>query len=164
MTDQASVSIRPATQADVGAIASILRGLDWFIHFEQESVDETKARISQHLALCQADDSHTVLVAEHTDENEESAVLGYVAAHWLPYLMLTGPEGYVSELFLHEAARGKGIGRRLLEEIKNQARVRGCSRLALVNMRQRPSYQRGFYRKLGWKEREQAAHFILPID
>ena len=160
MATQADITIRLAVPGDVSAIASILRSLGWFARFEHASVDETQAQIARHLALCQTDDSHVILVAEDT----EQSVLGYVAVHWLPYLMLTGPEGYVSELFRHEAVRGRGIGRRLLDAVKDLARDWGCSRLALINMRQRPSYKRSFYRKQGWQESEQAAHFVLPLD
>lgn len=89
--------------------------------------------------------------------------MGYTAVHWLPYLILSGPEGYVSELFVAEAARGMGVGKALLTAVKRTAAARGCSRLQLLNMRNRESYQRRFYEKDGWQEREQAANFVYPI-
>ncbi|MCL6477309.1 MAG: GNAT family N-acetyltransferase [Peptococcaceae bacterium] len=82
-------------------------------------------------------------------ENETGEVIGYTAVHWLPYLILAGPEGYVSELFIRRSVRGNGVGRMLLEEVKKQAVLRGCSRLLLLNGRNRESYVRGFYKKLG---------------
>ena len=91
------------------------------------------------------------------------AVLGYVAVHWVPYLIHTGPEGYISELFIRESARGQGIGARLLETVEAEAIRRGCTRLMLLNMRQRESYQREFYSKHGWEERPQAANFMKKI-
>lgn len=159
MSKDAEVSIHTATVADVKAIAVILRELGWFAHLSGESPAATEARIAQHLELCDADESHTVLVAE----NQNGEVIGYVAVHWLPYLILAGPEGYVSELFVNESERGKGVGRNLLEAVKEQAMERGCTRLMLVNGRNRPSYERGFYRKLGWEERPEVANFVLPL-
>ena len=47
--------------------------------------------------------------------------------------------------------------------IRQDAQKRGCSRLSLVNMRQRESYQRGFYKSRGWQERPEAANFILIL-
>jgi ribosomal protein S18 acetylase RimI-like enzyme len=152
-------SIRPATSADVPAIAAILRGLGWFFHLNAESTAETETRITRHFTKCLSDDSHSVLVAE----GAEGAVSGYVAVHWLPYLMLPGPEGYISELFVAESARGAGLGTKLLEAVKDMAIGRGCSRLMLVNRKTRESYQRGFYRKLGWEEREEFANFVLHL-
>ena len=109
--------------------------------------------------MCLADDSHSVLVAE----GAKGVVLGYVAIHWLPYLMLPGPEGYVSELFVAESARGAGLGSKLLEAMKDMAIGRGCSRLMLVNRKTRESYKRGFYRKLSWEERQEFANFVLSL-
>jgi len=125
----------------------------------EESPAETERRLAGHLRLCLSDESHTVLVTE----SPEGAILGYVAVHWLPYLMLAGPEGYVSELFVSESARGAGLGTKLLEAVKDMAISRGCSRLMLVNRKTRESYQRGFYRKLGWEEREEFANFVLNL-
>ena len=153
-------NIRPATSADVPAIAAILRGLGWFAHVNDESPARTETRIAEHLRMCLADDSHSVLVAE----GAKGAVLGgYVAVHWLPYLMLPGSEGYISELFVVESARGAGLGTKLLEAVKDMAVDRGCSRLMLVNRKTRESYKRGFYRKLGWEERQEFANFVLSL-
>lgn len=41
---------------------------------------------------------------------------------------------------------------------------RGCSRIWLVNNRDRDSYLRGFYARQGWQEQPQAARFVLPCD
>ena len=153
-------NIRPATSADVPAMAAILRGLGWFAHVNDESPARTETRIAEHLRMCLADDSHSVLVAE----GAKGAVLGgYVAVHWLPYLMLPGSEGYISELFVVESARGAGLGTKLLEAVKDMAIGRGCSRLMLVNRKTRESYKRGFYRKLGWEERQEFANFVLSL-
>jgi len=152
-------TIRPANSSDTRAIAVILRELGWFAHVNAELPAAAEERISRHLELCSAEESHLVLVAE----NQNGEVVGYVAVHWLPYLFLAGPEGYVSELFIRESERGKGIGRELLEAVKDQAVKRGCVRLMLVNGRHRPSYERSFYEKLGWQERPEAANFVLPL-
>ncbi|MBI4832218.1 MAG: GNAT family N-acetyltransferase [Candidatus Lindowbacteria bacterium] len=153
------VTIRRAIPEDSAAIASILRGLGWFAHINSEPSAETEARIARHMALCSADLSHTVLVTE----NSAHKVVGYVSVHWLPYLMLLGPEGFISELFVLESERGRGIGRMLLDSVKKLAKQRGCVRLHLVNGSNRESYQRRFYEKLGWKERPEIADFILSV-
>jgi GNAT superfamily N-acetyltransferase len=77
-------------------------------------------------------------------------LVAYAAVHWLPDLIYKGPEGFVSELFVDDAAGGQGIGARLLEVVKAEAGQRGCARLFFVNMRNRESYQRGFHQEQGW--------------
>jgi GNAT superfamily N-acetyltransferase len=124
--------IRKAEASDAPGLAHLLHSLGLFAHINIEESQVTHDRVLKHLDLVCADDSHLVLVA-HTPEGE---IAGYGAVHWLPYLIFSGPEGYVSELFIREAYRGQGIGGRLLEAIKTAARARGCSRLMLLNMRQ----------------------------
>jgi GNAT superfamily N-acetyltransferase len=77
---------------------------------------------------------------------------------------VAGPEGYVSELFVREPARGQGVGGQLLDAIESEARARGCTRLSLINLRQRESYRRQFYVKAGWQERGTAANFIYALS
>jgi GNAT superfamily N-acetyltransferase len=150
------IEICKAEQKDAAGIAEILRELGWFAEIMAETPAETRQQIVHELRLCQADDSHAVFVAKAAD----AAVLGYVTVHWVPYLMHSGPDGYISELFIRERARGQGIGARLLEAVEAEARRHGCNRLMLLNLRQRESYERGFYSKHGWEERPQAATFM----
>jgi N-acetylglutamate synthase-like GNAT family acetyltransferase len=159
MKNETLVTIRKATASDVPAIAAILRELGYSAHINAESPTATEQRIGEHFALCAASNSHTIYVAQLSNGN----IAGYAAVHWLPYLLLTGPEGYVSELFVRTTEQGRGIGTLLLDTLKEEGRRRGCSRLSLLNMRNRESYRRGYYKKVGWEERENAANFILPL-
>jgi GNAT superfamily N-acetyltransferase len=151
--------IRPAVLEDAPAISAILRELDYFTHIVNVSAQEVTDRVARHLELCIADDSHAVLVAEN-----ETGVVGYAAVHWLAYLLLPGPEGYLSELFVREGERGTGIGTALLEAVIERARDIGCYRLMLTNGRDRPAYRRGFYQKRGWTERPYIANFVLLLQ
>lgn len=150
-------TIRRAVVEDARAIAVILKETGWFEAVQTESLDESEKKIELLLSKCLADDSHSVYVA--VDQQDLAA--GYLSVHWLPYLFLRGPEGYVSELFVLAAARGSGIGAALLDAARDEAAQRGCSRLSLMNNRQRESYHRKFYEKQGWEERPGMANFIF---
>jgi len=153
------IQIRKAEPADAAGIADVLRSPGLSPRIREEAREVTLDRVAANLARCAADDSHLVLVAETPD----GTITGYGAVHWLPYLFLTGGEGYVSELFIHHDFRGQGVGGQLLEAITQEARQRGCARLMLLNMRDRESYQRQFYAKRGWVERADAANFVLQL-
>ena len=56
-----------------------------------------------------------------------------------------------------------GVGAKLLDQAVAAARKKGCSRIWLVNNRDRDSYLRGFYARQGWQEQPQAARFVLPL-
>lgn len=155
-----SFTIRKATLEDAGAIAEVLRSVEYFTNLSELPFSECCQRVTQHLQDCLADDSHSVYVA--LDEHQR--VVGYISVHWLPYLFLPGPEGYISELFVHAWARGQGAGSQLLSAVKREAEARGCHRLSLINIRKRESYRRGFYRKDGWIEREDAANFVYTFE
>jgi GNAT superfamily N-acetyltransferase len=152
-------TIRPILEADAEYVAKLLRATGWFADMAGEAQRETELRIRGQLALCAGDDNHSILVAEDGTKN----VLGYASVHWLPSLFLPGPEGFLSELFVAETHRGRGIGRELLQVIAREARRRNCSRLMLNTSRSRESYERRFYSKLGWTERTNIVNFVLDL-
>ena len=152
--------IRKAAVADALQLAELLRNIGWFDAFNQGALDDSVARVESGLRQCLKDNSHSIYVAELP----QGKIAGYGSAHWLPYLFMSGPEGYVSELFVRDDARGRGLGRRLLSAIASEARGRGCQRLSLINLRNRESYQRQFYLKAGWRERSEAANFIYFLS
>lgn len=151
--------IRKATLDDAHPLALLLRELGWFDVFNNEDVAASALRVRDRLQQCLADGSHAVYVAMANGE-----MAGYGSVHWLPYLFMAGPEGYISELFVRESARGQGVGRELLKAIEAEAKSHGCSRLSLLNLRDRQSYRRGFYIKAGWQERTEAANFVRAIS
>ena len=153
MLKNMEVTIRAANSSDSKAIAAILE------EAVNKSIANTLTSVSKNLEICSADDRHSILVAE----NPDGEVVGYVGVHWLQYLMASDNRGYVSELFVRQSARGRGIGRKLLEVVKEQAIKRGCSRLMVVNVPNRITYPRRFFLKLGWEERAEVANFILPL-
>jgi GNAT superfamily N-acetyltransferase len=151
-----NVFIRLAKLKDAESIELILRELEWFEHISAKSTKSTVSKIEEHLRFCQRDSCHNIFVAEKGSE-----IVGYIAIHWLFYAFLPGPEGYISELFVSEKARGLGIGSLLIKEVIMHAKRKGCSRLMLANNRNRLSYEKGFYKKNGFVEREHIANFIL---
>ena len=151
--------IRPALTSDAEALSCLIRGLGFFARLQDENAATTAARVDRHLCVCLSDESHTVLVASESG----GGLVGYASVHWLPYLFLTGPEGYLSELFVAEDRRNSGVGSALLDRIVVEARSRGCARLMLAAVRSRESYQRGFYTSRGWIEREDVANLIYEL-
>ena len=149
-------SIRPVRRSDAAAIAEIHRAVGWWEHLARETLEQTTQRVEQHIALCLGDGSHAIWVAADPADH----VVGYTAVHWVAYLTLPGPEGFVSEVFVHPDHQGRGIGSRLLEIVRREAIQIGCYRLSLNNVRKRESYQRGYYLKQGFIERSEVADFI----
>lgn len=153
-------TIRPAVPADAEGIAAIFQQTGWIPHFTEEAFPENAVRIRELLEQSFADQkSRSSWVSTLSD----GSIAGFVSVHWLPYLFLPAPEGYVSELFVDERHRGNGIGRKLIETVESEAEQRGCRSLVLLNNRFRESYKKGFYRQLGWKEHQDLACFYRKL-
>jgi GNAT superfamily N-acetyltransferase len=154
------IPIRRAIIDDAPQLAKLLQEIGWFEAFRGRDLKDSVAQVESRLRECLADSSHSVYVAE----SPRGEVAGYGSVHWLPYLFMSGPEGYISELFVRDDARGHGVGSQLLKLIEAEARARGCQRLSLINLRSRESYLRRFYLKAGWQERGDAANFVFTIS
>lgn len=151
-----AVHIRNANSQDVEKLTDLLSQLG-LLDFAEATRDEVGRQLQEKLNLAQAP-SHTLLVAE-----PGASIIGYAAVHWLPCLFLSGMDGYLSELFVTPAARGHSVGTRLLAAVYGEAEKRRCTRLTLVNRRDRESYERGFYAKQGWVEQPEAARFSYTL-
>jgi GNAT superfamily N-acetyltransferase len=155
-----SITIRDTQPEDAPGIDGVLRSLGWFEHLNEVTLTKTQGRIAWVIAeKCPPDGDNTLLVAE----DATGEVVGYIFVHWLPNLIF-GDEGYVSELFVRPDVRSQGIGSALLDAVKRLGVARGAIRLTLFNRRERESYQRGFYTKHGWVERDDAALFMYYLD
>jgi GNAT superfamily N-acetyltransferase len=155
-----AMQIRKAVSGDATGLAELLLDIGWFDALNGKPIESIAAQVEQRIARCLADESHALYVAV-TSDNE---IAGYGSVHWLPYLFMSGPEGYVSELFVRSGRRGQGMGKKLLAVIEADARARGCARLSLINLRTRESYMRKFYIKAGWQERSEAANFVYVLQ
>jgi GNAT superfamily N-acetyltransferase len=151
--------IRIVKESDCNQLIDILNDTGWFIDLLSKPKELLKNKVVNDIRLCLADSSHAIYAAEESSDY----ILGYASVHWLPYLILAGTEGFISELFVRKEVRGKGIGKKLLEIIKKDAAERGCSRLSLLNDKNRESYERGFYQKQGFIERDRMSNFILKL-
>jgi GNAT superfamily N-acetyltransferase len=79
-----------------------------------------------------------VKLVARDEQGVVGGLLGHIRWQWL----------YVAKLWVHERARGRGVGTRLLSEAENVARSRGCSGASLDTF----EYQaRPFYEKLGYE-------------
>jgi GNAT superfamily N-acetyltransferase len=144
--------IRLARAEDAPAIAVLLATLGDLPMLAGEDVADVAAR---HVPAAVASPGTTLLLVE-----DDGGLIGYANVHWVHDLFMPGPEGYLSELFILDAHRGRGIGSELLAMIETEARERGAFRLSLLNAKRRASYERRFYEQHGWVERPEIANFV----
>jgi GNAT superfamily N-acetyltransferase len=125
--------IRPFRRSDTSAVAGLLRQLG-----TEVAAAELDARIEHVIA--QAD--HCIAVAE-----EDGQVIGLL--HVFKHPALEKPcEAVVQALVVDGKARGRGIGRALMEFAEAWARTRSLGSVALSTQRAQDFYLQLGYRKV----------------
>jgi GNAT superfamily N-acetyltransferase len=148
-------TIRPAIPTDARAIAEVRANIDGYDHWKALGVEAMEA---QARASLERDHKERLMFVAEVD----GRVVGYAAVYWL-HPAFSGPEGYLSELFIRSDASGQGVGTALIETVKAEAIARGCERLTLVNLKDRESYRRGFYASRGWTEKTNTVRFVYDL-
>ena len=114
------MDIRDATPAYEAAWRALWQGyLDFYRHPLPQAVsDFTWARLMDPASALKA----RLAVAE-------GAVLGFAIHQHHPSSWVLGDDGYLEDLFVSDAARGRGAGRALIEDLYAIARARGWHRV-----------------------------------
>jgi GNAT superfamily N-acetyltransferase len=134
MTD---ITIRPATKDDAPGIARLVTQLGY---------PATQAEIESRLAPILAHPDYAMWVAE-----DSGRVIGLTGVFVHLALEYDGFYGRLLGLVVEEAYRGRGIGRRLLDQTEQWLQERGVNKLTLTSGKQRTEAHK-FYRRLGYAE------------
>ncbi len=148
------VRIRPLREDDLDIVMLLHRELGWNPAFKADG-----STLRGRLNVLIEGENALLLVAELNGK-----VVGYIHSEIVTYLLFAGREMLVSELFVREEARGKGIGTALMAAIEAEAVKHKCFRISVLNSRERESYKRGFYSRLGYDERAHVANFVKRLD
>ena len=148
-----AVRIRPAVEADVPLVASLIRELAEYERLLHE-VRLTEERL--RAALFGERPYAEVAIAE--DADGEPAGFALYFHNFSTFLAQPGI--YLEDLFVRPAHRGAGAGRALLEHLARLAVERGCGRLewAVLDWNE-PAI--GFYRRLGARPNDDWTIFRL---
>lgn len=95
------------------------------------------------------------LVAEDGEE-----LLGFVDVEFRQRLNFLTPQAWVPDLVVAESARGRGIGRMLLDAAEARARERGCWGMTLESASWREA-SHAFYEHVGWTDTGKAFNRML---
>jgi GNAT superfamily N-acetyltransferase len=129
------LSIREAKSGDARALAELVNGLG-------HPMDEKTIR-KNLAALGKLGEIALVAV-------EDKAVVGLVGVHKMVAIHRDAPVGRIPILVVAETARGKGIGKMLVEAAEEFFRKAGC-RLVEVTSNDRLPQAHAFYRHMGYE-------------
>jgi GNAT superfamily N-acetyltransferase len=96
------------------------------------------------------------LVAEEGNE-----LVGFCDMEYKRRLNVLSPQAWIPDLVVAEHARGRGIGRALLEAAEERARAAGCFAMSLESANWRTD-SHAFYERVGWEH--SALSFIRKLS
>jgi GNAT superfamily N-acetyltransferase len=140
-----AVSIRPAAEGDCGLILDFIRGLALY-EKAPGAVVATEEQLRRH--GFGPHPQFEAIIAELDGEPAGMALFHTRFSTWLGQ-----PTLYLEDIFVREAARGHGVGRRLMARLASIAIERGWGRIDFHVLDWNPA--RGFYRKLGFDHLEE---------
>ncbi|PHR91594.1 MAG: GNAT family N-acetyltransferase [Robiginitomaculum sp.] len=116
-----SVTIRPLTPEDQAEWVSLWHG--YLVYYKSEVPDEVTRTTWDRLidpefpidGFCACDAA--------------GQMLGFVHYMFHPVTWAIGPRCYLEDLFTSEDARGKGVGRALIEAVAQEAKLEGADQL-----------------------------------
>ena len=133
----AAVRIRTVVDADAAALARLAGELGYATEVEQ---------MTQRLARVLADGEHRVFVA---DVDKGGAVVGWLQVH-LTKIIESEPRGEIVGLVVTADARGRGIGRKLVEAAEAWAKEQGAESVGVrCNATRKEAH--AFYERLGFR-------------
>lgn len=92
---------------------------------------------------------------------EGERVVGLAAVHVMSLLERDDPIARVTAMVVAEGGRGRGVGRALLDQLEEVARVQGCDRIDLTSRYEREGAA-AFYRRMGFEDT--SFRFVKRLD
>lgn len=130
--------IRAAEARDLPSVVGLVRAL---ADFEKlPGPDDAAAR---RLIDDFAAGRYSLLVAE-----ADGRIVGYALYFFTYSTFLAKPSLYLEDVFVHPAARGRGVGERFMRALATEAVARGCGRFEWTVLDWNVDAQK-FYRRLG---------------
>ena len=127
------LTIRDARLEDSAAIAALL---------DQLGYPADAAAVARRLERLQIVGDRVVVA------DVDGAVAGLAHLQVTPAIEYDRPAAKLAALVVDEAARGRGVGRALIDEVEREARARGCVLLYLTTSERRAAAH-AFYEDVG---------------
>ena len=136
--------IEQAGEADLGDLLPMMRSYCDF--YEVEPSDEDLEALVR--ALIADPDGEGMQLIARGDGGEP---LGFATLYWSWQTLSASRAGVMNDLFVDPAARGKGVGRALIEECRRRSAEHGASEVVWETALDNEDAQR-LYRSIGAKE------------
>ena len=148
-------------QANLAHLDAAVALFDGYRQFYQQPHDLDGARRFITERLTSGDSVIFLALGEETGDKQGNA-LGFTQLYPSFSSVSMAPLWILNDLFVAEAARGRGVGEALLKQAAEFGKETGAVRLELQTEIDNTAAQR-LYEKAGWTRETDAYHYSLPI-
>jgi GNAT superfamily N-acetyltransferase len=149
--------IRAAIPDDTSQLLELMRALAIFENYIDRFAVSAAA---VHKAGFGPNQTFTGIVAE--DKNTQQ-LIGMAIIYVIPWTYTLNPKLILKELYVHEHARGRGVGHALVSNVKLYAKNIGADHIAWTVMLGNTAAEK-FYTSLGGMPDKKWNNWILPIE
>ena len=132
-----TIRTRPAESADAAGLAQLVR-LNSLFNGESNSAEQIAARLADPHCV------ETALLAEVDDR-----IIGFAALRVVPCVFFAEPYAEVTELYVEEGYRRRGVGRALVAHAEKLAREAGAQQMLILTDFYNSTAQ-SLYRSMGY--------------
>jgi GNAT superfamily N-acetyltransferase len=118
------VKVEPVSEGDFEALLPFIGAYQRFYGVEEPDDDRNREFFRRFVAPSEEGE---ILVARAEGDGEGGEILGYTCLYWHYSSLDASDTVLLNDLFVGEDARGRGVGRALIEAAAEVARRRGCS-------------------------------------
>lgn len=136
------VTVRAFNESDIPELLELMKGLARFEGYI-DNFRVTEADLLQHGL-----GPHPRFEAFVADSDDTDGLLGTAVVYQIPWTYDLRPTLILKELFVSDAARGKGVGLALLKRVAARARELDCPRVQWTVLNTNESAKR-FYQRAG---------------
>ncbi len=145
------VTIRVAGPGDAAELQPLFES-PFQQHLESSRTDKIAANLDRARLV-------DIVFLAHVDRR----AAGLASVRLIPMIEAERPHAELSDLFVAESFRRKGVGAALVRAVEAYARERGATQLLLLTGLDNPEAQ-AFYRSLGFEDHALAMHKALGPD
>ena len=150
-----TITIDNATPSDIPALVELLAEL---FSIEVDFKPDTERQVLGLTLLLSNAEQAVIKVAR--DTANDGAVVGMVSAQLVISTAQGTPSAWLEDMVVSRAYRSGGVGRRLLDAVREWAKTKGATRAQLlVDTENLPAV--GYYHHLGWESTQLQARRLF---
>jgi GNAT superfamily N-acetyltransferase len=158
MPDRPNIAIRSATSYDLAELKAMLRESTEYLNAIADPEPVSDEEIDRIERLAFGPDRKCLLLVAEID----GAMAGHLAYFWGLSMEGISPAVFVGDLYVRDSYRRKGIGRMLMQHVRDLAQSGGANQVVWTVWSQNREAQE-FYRRLGARRYEEEILLTWPV-